>query len=265
MTQRILLIAVVTCYCGGVTGPAVAELVTLSSGNSVARIDTGSALGLYSWTVDGVEHLSAQQLWFRVGDNEENPISSAEPVGFTTNGQSATVQFAQGLFDVDLNYALVGGALGSGQSQLAHIITLTNVADVPLDLHLFQYVDLDVDGEFDFNSVSFLSNDLARQIGPSGSIATVAVSDLLSSHRQVAFYPELLDALSDLSPTTLSDFTGPLAGDLTFAFQWDLTLGVGEVASLTLNENLIPEPASLVCLALCAAILLQRRIRGCVP
>ena len=242
-------------------GSATADQIALTDGNSTLQIDTGTALGAYGWTVSGVNHLSQQTTWYRIGAaGGEALLASLPQTALSVAGNTATVQYTDPRFRIDATYTTHGGAPGT--ADIHQIYTISNIGGGLLDLHLFQYNDFDVDGEFDNNQVSITGGNTATQTGPLGG-AVVSVAGRSPSRYEAAVYSHVLDGLTDLSPTALANVAGPIFGDGTYGFQWDITLGPGGVTQFTLDTavNAIPEPAGLAFLALGMA-LFSGRYRG---
>ncbi len=242
-------------------GSATANQITLVDGNASLQIDTSTALGAYGWTVNGVNHLSQQTTWYRLGTTGgEDLLASLAQTGLTVAGDTATVQYTHPRFRIDATYVTHGGAPGT--ADIHQIYTVSNIGGGLLDLHLFQYNDFDVDGEFDNNQVSITGGNTATQTGPLGG-TVVSVAGRSPSLYEAAVYSHLLDGLSDLSPTALADVAGPIFGDGTYAFEWDITLGPGGVTQFTLDTALhaIPEPATLA-LLVSGMALVSGRHRG---
>jgi hypothetical protein len=217
-------------------GAARADEVTLTHGNSVVLLDTSISMGVYSWTVDGVDQLSQHWFWYRVGNNAEESISTLAQTGISPTANGVTVQYAHPQFTLGVNALLTGGVGGDGKSTLVTTLTLLNITAAPVNLHLFQYADFDLEGEYDNNSVRISRGDTATYSAPTGSSATV-VGNPTPSIYQVGIYPDLVDELTDLSPTELTDSGGNTAGDVTSGFQWDLTLQPNTPVQIKVTKN----------------------------
>jgi hypothetical protein len=81
----------------------------------------------------------------------------------------------------------------------------------------------------------------------------------------VGLYHSIYSSLTNGTPTTLSDATGPLTGDATWAFQWDAAIPANGSLSIALNKSVyvtnIPEPSSLALIPAALVIVAAARRR----
>ena len=143
-------------------------------------------------------------------------------------------------------------------------ISITNTQASPLDFHFFQYADFDLGAA---DSTVFTNANSVRQFSP-GSELTETVVTPVPAHRESAFFPVTLNKLNDGLPTNLSD-APPIgtvfgAGDVTWAYQWDVLLQPGQTFQISKDKNLsagpqVPEPTACSLLGLAAGMLLARR------
>lgn len=265
--------------------PAEAGLITLENYNAVAQFatestDSPATKGLYSWQVDGVDHLNQQWFWFRVGAAEaERPIDTLTQVQAITLNVDGTpgddallVRYrdANQRYEVSVRYTLTGGEASSGVSSLEEVIRVVNLTNAPLDFHLFQYVDFDLNGTDDDDSVVLSGTPVntALQTDASLEISETVVTPPPSRY-EVSEYNSaggLEERLNDGLPSTLTNTLGPLSNlDATWAFEWDFQVGPGGSYLISKNKSLrgvaVPEPSSLVLLGSlgAAALVLRRR------
>src|SRR5882724_4409429 len=98
---------------------------TLTDGNASTTIDLSSAAGMTSWVIDGINVLNQQSFFYRT--NPGGVGSSISPLSLTQllpNSLSAT--FAGSGFNVTTVYTLIGGAAGSGTSDISEQIKVQN-------------------------------------------------------------------------------------------------------------------------------------------
>lgn len=236
--------------------------LVLTSGNSSALVDADYGMGIYSWNVEGIEHLTQSWFWYRLGPSGGQTsinMLSRQPIT-QPDANTASVRYTAADIEVTLGLELQGGPDGSNTSALAQAVTVRNPGQTSIDVHLFQYIDLDVDESYSANAVT-LTGTRAVQSGPQGTvIATQFVP--AASRWQVAAYPDVLDLLTGGEPVTLNNCGGPVTGDLAFALQWDLQLAPGAAARIDAT-SIIPDPAThvlLACLVMHLA-LTRRRTR----
>jgi hypothetical protein len=238
--------------------------------NSTASINFASDAGMYNWTVDGTNHLNKQWFWYRVGnDRDESPLNALGLMGVkVTNANAnpgnehvvARYGSLNGLL-VELSYTLTGGEPNSSRSDLAETITLTNYGTTTMNMHFFQYCDLDLGGTPRDALVQILGGDRAEQQDEGFAVSETVVTPY-PDHCQVGYYSTILDSLNDGSPTTLTDANGPLGpGDLEWAFQWDFNLAPQNSFIISKDKSIVPEPATLSLLVLGGLAILRRRGR----
>ncbi len=249
-----------------------AAVVPLTDKNSVAVFDTASPAGQFDWFVDGVDQMSQQWFWFRVGNNPEQSLDSLPNTGvlatdtdFDPGNDTLLTRYTVPAFEITAQYRLAGGLPGSGTSDLAEQIEIHNLTAAPLDFHFFQYVDFDLNGTPVDSSVQFTNANTAVQTDGL-AVLSESVNTTLgasSTHREVNFLPVTLAKLNDGVPTTLSDVLGPIGpGNLTWAFQWDFLIAPGSTVIISKDKLVsvpVPEPTAIGALALAAVALLRRR------
>lgn len=256
------------------SAPASAALLTLIDENSVVQIDPAAASGASLWQVDGVDQLNLQWFWFRVGNTAEqaiNTIPLALAGTFDTDFDSVNnglfaryVQPGPNGFTIEVTYNLVGGAPGSGTSDLAEQIRIINTSGSALPLTFFQYCDLNLSGNALDDTVQ-LSN--ANTMTQSDLVLTVGetVVTPAPAFYEVGNAAALLAKLTDGSPTTLNNNGGPISGDVAWAFQWNFNLAPGSSVLISKDKQLlvVPEPATigLLAMGLLALVPVARRRR----
>jgi hypothetical protein len=250
---------------------ASATTITLADNNSHVLVDTQSADGMTVWNVDGVNHLAQQAFWYRVGNvNPESPVGTltqtyvgaSDGDGEPGNEQLVT-RYSSNSFTLELTYLLNGGDLGSYVSDIAEIIKIKNTTTAPLDLHFFQYVNLDLMGTTHDDLLEISGGNTAYQTD-----GTMTVSETVVTPRpslvQADYLPAILNLLNDSLPSNLTGNTVAGNGDLTWAFQWNTTIAAGKTFIISKDKNLVavPEPAAFLLFASGGLVLLAfRRLR----
>ena len=263
---------------------AYAENVTLTDNNSSIKIDLEDGGGAYDWQVDeqeGESHLYQQWFWCRVGnsgpetrlddlrmvydENGDNPyVIDTNPFS-DSEDDTLNVVYEEDVegprFQVDVTYVLRGGAHGSGTADLTEIVRVDNLTEGDLVFHLFEYSDFELDGTEIDQSVQILGGALAVQSGTGSPYYTESRTGAvpLPSRYQVASNAEgddspIWESLEDEYTTTLNNTATAGPGDLSWAFQWDVTIPAEGTFLMSKNKIiysgssalLIPEPSTLV-------------------
>jgi hypothetical protein len=247
--------------------PAQADVFTLTDLNSVFGID--SALGANLWTVGGTSQLFEQGFWFRIGETSpEYRLGNYYTNGWVDpSGRLATIQYTHNKFSAEIMYVLTGGAIGSGTSDVAETIRITNTSTGSLALRFFQYCDFDLNGTISDDTVSFPNANAVRQTD-AGSMISETVVTPVATHHEGGIYPVTKGLLDDAYPTTLNDLPayggGSLYGDVTWAFQWDRSIPRYGSFIISKDKHLVtsvPEPGTLLLLGfgIVAAEVTRRR------
>jgi hypothetical protein len=249
---------------------ASAGMFTLVDDNSSVSFDTDSQQNSYDWKVDGVNQLSQQAFWFRVGNVAEksldsllHPTEGTTDTNFDGNQDTLFVRYNGAGFDVEVRYTLDGGTIGSGASDMGEQIAIVSHSDTPLDFHFFQYSDFDINGTAAGDSAVFTNANSVRQFEGALRLTETVVTPV-PNHREINFFPATLNKLNDGVATTLNDLP-PIGtvfgvGDLTWAYQWDFSLAPRGTFQISKDKNLsagrnVPEPATLA-LVMCSVGLL---------
>jgi hypothetical protein len=261
----------VLCAVLQISTPARGQIVNLTDNNSIAQVSLGSQAGMYGWYVDNVNQLHQQWFWYALGNNAPASIDTIGPAVVTTSGTSSlqSTYFGAG-FNVGVKYTLTGGSFGSGVSDMAETITINNTTATPLLYHFYQYSDFNLRGIFVFND----SVDLSKAHGlfndayqtQVGLALTETVAAPGAQHGEAELLGVTIAKLNNgVNPVTLSDHPSAGPGDVTFAFEWDLTIVPYGTAIISkdkyLQVVLVPEPSTLalVSLGLLAGTILRRR------
>lgn len=261
------LLVVVLLVCLATARPALATVYQLEDLNSAALVDADSSVGMSSWTVDGTENLFQQWFWIRLGDGAEQSIDTIdldEPLAdhqdndYDPGKESLQLRYEGSGLRIDVSLELTGGTWGSGVSDLLEAISIHNIGDEELDLHLFQYVDFNLGGTSE--------GDTGEIIVPFGVIQTEGAvyrsetADAPAPNRyEIGLTPVILDKLEDDDADDLNNSVGPITGDVSWAFQWDFVLEPGGSFIISKNKHLtVPEPYTLALLLTGVFALLKR-------
>ncbi|MFK7759639.1 MAG: hypothetical protein AB8C13_06810, partial [Phycisphaerales bacterium] len=249
------MIAIATC--AGLASVSLAGGPTLSDENSSASFDTNS--GQVNWLVDGVNQLFVQEFYFRrASDTRELRVDSnnltldgiftSDTNPFTDNSDDALAQLysdGNGL-EIETLFTLRGGTAGSANADLAEQIIIRNNSASSMSLSFFQFVDFDLGGDFSDDAGVITGGNTASQSDDDFSVSETVVTPSPTIF-QMGNGVALDGMLNDNSITNL-DGTAAFAGDVGWAFQWDITLAAGEQFIISKDKSIVPAPGSLMLL-----------------
>ena len=255
------LFAVAAMLCGAGKAHAVGCAVSssvyqLSDQNSVACVNVNTQAGLYDWYVDGLDQLSQQWFWYRIGssgpehsiDTLGTPtvVSSANELNVTYNG-TYVGSAGTSAFTVKVQYTLTGQADGTGKSHLHEVIDVTRTSGPPISIYLYQYSNFDLGfgpGHENDDTVEFVAENRMLQYDPAsvypsgfGTLPidfaqTMTTSPNYCEVGTVGAAVNTLGKLNNAMKDNLSESASgsncgtPVTGDVAWAFEWGKSLTV---------------------------------------
>ena len=239
-----------------------ASAITLSNQNSTAQIDPSSQAGMYSWTVGGNDILYQQWFWYRVGQTggQQSIDAIGAPAVTQYSPGSAQIEYVSGSFKIDITYSLMGGTLNSGTADMGELIRITNLTSSPLAFHFFEYSDFDLMGP-NSDSAALTNANTITQKNQVLSVAETVVTPA-PNHWEIAYHPALLEQLNG-GATSLTDTNNTTIGDITWGFEWDVTIAPGSSFLISKDKLVsgVPEPGILILLGcgLIGALAVRRK------
>lgn len=277
INTRFAVVGVGVCLLTFQTLTGSAQIYTMTDNNSSASVDTSSQAGMYNWTVDGVNQLSQQWFWYALNKNAPASIDTMSPatvatfytgIGTTLGYNGLTTSYSANSFDLAVTYTLAGGALGSDTADLGEQIRIQNTTASSLTFHFYEYSDFDLNGTPSGDTVNIVSSGgqfyKADQSKGAYNLSETVVSPG-ANHAQAGYYPATLNQLNSNVPLTLNDNTSAGPGDVTWAFEWDLTIAANSSVLISKDKHLsltpVPEPSTtaLIGMGICALGLSLRR------
>jgi hypothetical protein len=250
---RMALVALIALAASAGAPSTLATVVILTNGNATAAIDTQSKAGMYDWIIEGTDVLKKQWFWYRVGSSGGEQsidsltqsalvLSASDPIDNPGVLDTLFVKYTSAAppFRLDVIFTLAGGSPGSRSAALTEQIAIRNTGTEPLEFHFFQYGDFALDPLNPLSDVVLVpSLNLVNQSNPNSSVLDVSTAPI-PSHHEVNVFTNAVNTLinlEDASPTTLSDVSGPLSGNATWAFQWDAVISAGGTYQISKNKK----------------------------
>jgi len=273
MQARKMILAGVLLLVGAVQ--AGAEVVKLTTDNSIVRIDPTSQAGMYYWGILNApstyqNQLVQQWFWYRVGTDAERSIDTiSTPVisGLTDRTVTTTYHDSAGRFDLSITYSLAGGLSDSGTADIGEQISIHNISGTPLDFHFYQYSDFCIGGTPENDTIVLSINGFTQRINQAdqfdGSCIVEVVNTPNANHGEAAVVPATITKLNDSSADILDDTKTSAFGDVAWALQWDFNIPTGSTQNISKDKLLqIPEPGAMSLLAIGGlALIVHRRKR----
>lgn len=225
---------------------------TLAGQFSSVDINTVAGAGVSNWQVAGVNQLNYHWFYYRVGAaGAESPIQNIDntpAVIYNALARTLDLTYDNGSYSVRTLFKLNSGATPN----LSETITIHNHSGADLDFSFFQYSDFDLNGLAGGQSVQFSTNSVTGQYYKAiQTDGTFTVTELVNSasppisHFDAQLANITLASLTDGNPTTLSDSTSAGVGNVTFSYQWDVSLANNESFQISKLLTIVPEPSSL--------------------
>jgi len=247
--------------------------VTLTDGNSTASVNLGGisgTLGMNAWTVNGINQLSQQWFWYRIGDSAQRSIDTIGGLSYALSGNFLTATYSANAFSIRIDYSLSGGLAGGSDwtSDITESISIQNRSSAPLDFHFYQYSDFDLLGSPAGDSVKIYQSGSTFWRATQTKAAT-QVSETIdapsANFAEAALFGQTLAALNGGVAYNLNNnlLAGP--DNVTWALQWDFAIPAGASQEVFKDKRLsvapIPEPGMLGLAALGLAAFAFRRAR----
>lgn len=232
-------------------GLAWATTVTLNNKNSTLVVDLTSQAGANEWLVDGVNQLYQQWFWYSVGNGPTQSIDKlSAPDIWAQTSKVLDVDYSGASFDIEVVYSLIGGTSGSKTADVAEQIAINNNSTAPLVFHFYQYSDFDLNGTPGGQSVALTLNK-ADQSSLIGAVLSETVVTPAPNRYEAGVYSSTLYRLEHSSTAVvLNDVSTAGPGDVTWAYEWDVTIAKGGSFEISKDKQIrpspIPEPASLL-------------------
>jgi len=251
LIQRVF-VAVLVCLLAAGTVAYGSPLVTLTDPfypNSTVNIDAGAPATLQGWTVELFNQMAQSGYWFAIGNSAVAvPVSSIGAASITQFTESdATLVYSGDLFDIQIDYLLWGNPVGSGMSDLSQTVMITNKSGTALDFHLFEFVNMDLNGSA-ANEIAMLTNSSTITQDEGTTQGQLSVNTI-PAHWQIGDATSLLNSINTVSGLNLADGQSPYVGDAAFAFQWNMSIAGNGSQSISQDMLMmgaqVPEPSSV--------------------
>jgi hypothetical protein len=241
--------------------PALADTITLQDLGTTATIETTpdsyGRVGMTNWSIDGSNYLYEQWFWIRIGDAVGQTSLEQLYQGYTQDPAKTTATMKFGTTSgvtVDVVYGLLGGGVGSGTADITEQIRIRNLTGQTQTISFFQYCDFDLGGLASDDTVWMRSENVVEQTNGLFRISETSAIPTASRY-ELGKYPSTLSNLNSGATYNLATvidefavFPSPaITGDVTWAFQWDITLANGASFIISKDKHLVvPEPLTMI-------------------
>jgi|LSQX01.3.fsa_nt_gb hypothetical protein len=243
---------------------ANADTITLTDiygPNTVVNIDPDSQAGVYEWIVDGTNHIFQNSYWYSIGNGPITPVTSLGSPTVTPFAEfMAQVLYAGDLFDFQVDYILAGWDIGTGQSDIAQTVTVTNKTGSPLNFTLYEYLNLDLNGNKDGQTGTMTSSGAFSQT--EGITLSEITINAVGSTSEVGDAATLLAKLYSNDPIVANN---SYVGDVGVVFAMNFQLHQSWMMSQDnrVINGAVPEPSGIMALVGMVGLLpLMRRRRA---
>ncbi len=248
-------------------GTSLVTLTDLGFPNSSVTIDPYSQAGMLNWVVETYDQMATSSYWYRIGSTGvAAPISSigTADVSQLTPGD-ATIIYSSALFDLQVDYTLWGGMVGSGMSDVSETVKITNKTGTALNFYLFEFVNMDLNGTAAGETATLTNSSTVVQ--SDGATEGQLSVNTIPNCWEIGDAATLQNKISSVSGLSLSNATSPFTGDAAFAFQWGFSVAGNGSVSMSQDKLMmgaqVPEPS---CLAMFTSLfgivpILRRRHR----
>jgi len=248
-------------------GKGMTQNYLLSSGGTSAELNLGAGsggtgnIGMNNWSVFSHNQLNQQWFWYSINGGAPQSIDTIGGLTATINAPNdLTVTYQNSLLSVNVEYVLTGVTPGS--ADMLEYIWIDNIsASSTLNLSFYQYSNFNLFGNNN-NTVNITGNPtdgfaaaLQTANVPGGNGIAEVIDAPNANYAEAALVGQTLGELNGPSYLTLNDNTGPVTGDVTWAFQWNAAnFSPGDELDISKDKGLsiamVPEPSTFAFIAL---------------
>ena len=210
--------------------------INLSSGDSDLFLATSSNFGSWDWVFEsgGNDQSYFHWLYYRLDNDSQEfkfPVPDIETVD--NSGEFATITWndvdGRGLFSAIWKIYLIDTP--GNTSRIETELEIININAVNIELNIFEYTDLDLDGTTQNETIDWVTPYVIRQDDESNN-TFVEIGAQGYNNWEVGNYLELKNRMEDGNIDDLGNIGAPYVGDAGNIFQWNFILEPFEVKIL---------------------------------